>query len=127
MPFWRTSPCRGVASRLWGVRALQSWKLWTCGWIETTSLGEGLDEREGDEREGDVRRKQGATGWVADATLKHMSCEATPFFSVHVMKYGGFHSHGGTPLSLDGFCERENPNQTWMISGYPHLWKPPYG
>ena len=21
----------------------------------------------------------------------------------------GFHSHGGTPSSLDGFCERENP------------------
>ena len=25
--------------------------------------------------------------------------------------YGGFHSHGGTTKTLDGFCERENPSK----------------
>ena len=36
-----------------------------------------------------------------------------------------FHSHGGTPMSVDGFCERENPivrNGWWLGVA---LWKPP--
>ena len=41
--------------------------------------------------------------------------------------YGGVPIHGGTPSSLDGFCERENPIVRWMTWGYPYLRKPPYG
>ena len=39
----------------------------------------------------------------------------------------GFHSHGGTPLSLDVFFFRENPIYKWMmkwgthICGNPHI------
>ena len=35
----------------------------------------------------------------------------------------GFHSHGCTPIA--GWFIRENPSYKWMISGSPHLWKPP--
>ena len=33
--------------------------------------------------------------------------------------------NGGTPSSLDGFCERENPIQKWMILGSCYFRKPP--
>ena len=32
-----------------------------------------------------------------------------------------FHSHGGSPLSLDGFCERENPMKMDDDGGYPRV------
>ena len=36
-----------------------------------------------------------------------------------VLVYGGFLSHGGTPLSLDGKKIRENDNLQWMMTGLP--------
>ena len=44
---------------------------------------------------------------------------------------GGFQlGKWGHPQQLDGFCERENPNLKWMMTGgcwgYPHFRTPPY-
>ena len=42
-----------------------------------------------------------------------------------IYTYGGFHSHGGTPIA--GWFIKENPNlemdDDW---GYPYFRKPPY-
>ena len=30
---------------------------------------------------------------------------------------GGFHGHGGYPTTMDGFCERDNPNPRMIFLG----------
>ena len=40
----------------------------------------------------------------------------------HLRPFGGFHSHGGTPVA--GWFVMENPNLKWMTWGYRHLEKP---
>ena len=39
---------------------------------------------------------------------------------------GGVHSHGGTPLSLDGCLQWKIRNKNWMIGGYPCFRKLPF-
>ena len=45
------------------------------------------------------------------------------------LPFGGFHSHGGTPSSLDGFWKGESHRSKWMmargtrISGNHHVIK----
>ena len=39
---------------------------------------------------------------------------------------GGVHSHGGTPLPLDGCLQWKIRNKNWMIGGYPYFRKLPF-
>ena len=50
------------------------------------------------------------------------SCQA--YEHPHWTSYGGFHSHGATPIA--GWFVRENPIYKWMIWGQPYFRKPPY-
>ena len=46
--------------------------------------------------------------------------------TINIHQYGGFQSHGGTPLSLvDLFHGKSRPLKRMMVWGTPHFRKPP--
>ena len=65
--------------------------------------------------EGQRFRQQGKLCFELAVRAEALHSEVTADWEM--MKYGGFHSHGGSPIA--GQFIRENTNLKWMIWGYP--------